>query len=360
MDVLGSVQLKAVRDLPLLSEEEFQALIKKRDEGDKEAVHTIAIHNLRLGYSQVAKTISQMSYKRIGDVDADDIWQEVYLSLVEAAKAYDPSLKGKFSTYAYHFIGNKCFTILHQWRKHARSHPGPALDREEMIHREPMQGMMSDEVDEKTDTDRLYDELEALCLASGSDAFINRVKLAISGNMIDYGVNPDFDLGCAEKHIREVLELPYDAAALDDLKCRIEKAENILYILDNCGEAVLDRLLLETMKDKVTIGVRGKPIINDITRKELADSALDDFPVIDTGCNAPGAPLRMISPEFRDKMESADLVIAKGQGNFESLEGFFTAKPIYFLFRAKCPVIQKYLDVSFGSLQIQGRNLTVR
>ncbi len=206
----------------------------------------------------------------------------------------------------------------------------------------------------------LYDELEALCLASGSDSFINRVKLAISGNMIDYGVNPDFDLGCAEKHIREVLELPYDAAALDDLKCRIEKAENILYILDNCGEAVLDRLLLETMKDKVTIGVRGKPIINDITRKELADSALDDFPVIDTGCNAPGAPLRLISPEFRDKMESVDLVIAKGQGNFESLEGFFTARPIYFLFRAKCPVIQKYLDVSFGSLQIQGRNLTVR
>lgn len=206
----------------------------------------------------------------------------------------------------------------------------------------------------------LYDELETLCIDSGSDAFINRVKLAISGNMIDYGVNPDFDLGCAEKHIREVLELPYDAEALDDLKCRIEKAENILYILDNCGEAVLDRLLLETMKDKVTIGVRGKPIINDITRKELADSALDDFPVIDTGCNAPGAPLRLISPEFRDKMESVDLVIAKGQGNFESLEGFFTAKPIYFLFRAKCPVIQKYLDVSFGSLQIQGRNLTVR
>lgn len=204
----------------------------------------------------------------------------------------------------------------------------------------------------------LYDELETLCIDSGNDAFINRVKLAISGNMIDYGVNPDFDLDCAEKHIREVLELPCDAEALDDLKCRIEKAENILYILDNCGEAVLDRLLLETMKDKVTIGVRGMPIINDITRKELAASALDDFPVIDTGCNAPGAPLRLISPEFRHKMESVDLVIAKGQGNFESLEGFFTARPIYFLFRAKCPVIQKYLDVSFGSLQIVGRNLT--
>ena len=204
----------------------------------------------------------------------------------------------------------------------------------------------------------LYGELEQLCLDSGDDAFVNRVKLAVSGNMIDYGVNPDFDLDCAEKHIREVLELPCDTAALEDLKQRIEKAESILYILDNCGEAVLDRLLLETMKGKVTIGVRGLPILNDITRKELAASALDDFPVIDTGSNAPGAPLRLISPEFRHKMESVDLVIAKGQGNFESLEGFFSAKPVYFLFRAKCPVIQKYLNVDFGSLQIQGRNLT--
>lgn len=205
----------------------------------------------------------------------------------------------------------------------------------------------------------VYGELDELCRNVPADrSFLLRLKLAVSGNMIDYGVNPDFDLDCAEKHIREVLELPCDTAAAEDLEERIRNAESILYILDNCGEAVLDRLLLETMKDKVTIGVRGRPILNDITRKELAASALDDFPVIDTGCNAPGAPLRLISPGFRQKMESVDLVIAKGQGNFESLEGAFVSTPIYFLFRAKCPVIQKYLDADFGSLQIQGRNLT--
>ena len=206
----------------------------------------------------------------------------------------------------------------------------------------------------------VYGELEKMCAGAGSGSFVLRLKLAISGNMIDYGVLPDYDLDCAEKHIREVIDLPCDMAAVNDLAGRIEKAENILYILDNCGEAVLDRLLLETMKGKVTIGVRGRPIMNDITREELAASALDDFPVIDTGCNAPGAPLRMISGEFKRAMEAADLVIAKGQGNFESLEGDFTARPIYYLFRAKCPVIQNYLNVSFGSLQIQGRNLTVK
>ena len=203
----------------------------------------------------------------------------------------------------------------------------------------------------------LYSEMEQLCLNAGNDEFATRVKLAVAGNMIDYGVNPDFDLSQAEQAIREVLDLPCDTNALADLKQRIEQAGKIVYILDNCGEAVLDRLLLETMKDKVTIAVRGKAIMNDITRREIAASNLADFPLIDTGSNAPGAPLKLVSPEFRRTLESADLVIAKGQGNFESLEEDFTSKPIYFLLRAKCPVIQNYLGVDYGSLQLIGKNL---
>ena len=175
--------------------------------------------------------------------------------------------------------------------------------------------------------------------------------------MIDYGVNPDFDLSQAEGAIREVSSLPCDLNALADLEQRIENAGNIIYVLDNCGEAVLDRLLLETMKDKVTIAVRGGAILNDITRKEIEASNLSDFRVIDTGCNAPGAPLKLVSSEFLSALNSADLVIAKGQGNFESMEEDFHARPIYFLLRAKCPVIQNYLGVNFGSLQIIGRNL---
>ena len=176
----------------------------------------------------------------------------------------------------------------------------------------------------------LYDELAEFCRNSGKDEFINRVKLAISGNMIDYGVNPDFDLSQAEKAIREVSSLPCDLEALNDLKQRIRNSRQIIYILDNCGEAVLDRLLLETMKDKVTIAVRGGAILNDITRKEIGISNLADFPAIDTGCSAPGAPLKLVSPEFRAALDNADLVIAKGQGNFESMEADFHTRPIYF------------------------------
>ena len=204
---------------------------------------------------------------------------------------------------------------------------------------------------------KLYDEMVQLCNDAGENEFITRLKLAISGNMIDYGVNPDFDLSKAETMIREVLTLPCDENAVADLEKRIRNAGKIVYILDNCGEAVLDRLLLETMKEKVTIAVRGKAIINDITRREVALSNLSEFPLIDTGCNAPGAPLKLVSDEFRQALDNADLVIAKGQGNFESLEGDFKSTPIYFLLRAKCPVIQKYLGVSFGTLQIIGKNL---
>ena len=204
----------------------------------------------------------------------------------------------------------------------------------------------------------IYPELEKICRASGDREFMNRVKLAISGNVIDYGVNPDFDVSQAEKQIREVLDMPCDMEALRDLKKRLSDAGNILYILDNCGEAVLDRLLLDTVKGKVTIAVRGRAIINDITRREVEASNLSDFPLIDTGCNAPGAPLKLVSPEFRAAMDNADLIIAKGQGNFESLEHEYTARPIYFLFRAKCRVIQNYINAEAGSLQIRGKNLS--
>lgn len=201
---------------------------------------------------------------------------------------------------------------------------------------------------------KLYNEL-----ADSVNSFELRLKLAISGNMIDYGVNPDFDLADAENFIREAMAMPFDRAAASDLESRINSAKKILYILDNCGEAVFDRLLLETMKGKVTIAVRGGAIINDITRREVAASNLADFPLTDTGCAAPGAPLPLISADFRRAMETSDLIIAKGQGNFESLEGDFTAKPIYFLFRAKCPVIQKYTNSAPGSIQIIGRNLNL-
>ena len=203
----------------------------------------------------------------------------------------------------------------------------------------------------------LFPLLEPM-VKNAADPFAMAVKLAIGGNVIDFGATPFFKLDSARKAILETVETPVDTAMLEKLRSRAGKAENIFYILDNCGEAVIDRLLIDVLgADKITLGVRGRAIFNDITRKELADSGLGDLPVIDTGDNAPGVSLKFSDPGFLERLQKADLVIAKGQGNFESLNDAPENGNIFFLFRVKCPVVENLTGCAAGSLQIrQGRN----
>jgi len=194
-------------------------------------------------------------------------------------------------------------------------------------------------------------------IVSGTeDPFAAAVRLAIAGNIIDYGATPDFDLAQARDGIMEALRLPVDANAITLLKSRMDQAEKILYVLDNCGEAVLDRLLMEPYREKLLIGVRGRCAQNDVTRREARLSGLDFAPIVDTGDNSPGVVQERTSELFLRAMEEADLVIAKGQGNFESLEDNVT-RPTFFLFRAKCPVIMRYIGAEKNSIQIRTRNV---
>lgn len=198
----------------------------------------------------------------------------------------------------------------------------------------------------------LYPELETM-VKNADDPFLMAVKLAIGGNVIDFGATPDFQLKDAENAIRSTIGQPVDTLTLESLRQSARQAEKILYILDNCGEAVIDRLLIKELGiEKVTLGVRGEAILNDVTRAELPASGLADLPVIDTGFNAPGVSLRFSSPEFLEYMKNADLVIAKGQGNFESLNDAPDNGNIFFLFRVKCPVICEITGKERGSLQI--------
>ena len=134
--------------------------------------------------------------------------------------------------------------------------------------------------------------------AAAPDPFAASVLYAIGGNLIDYGVNPDFDIRKAERAIREVAEMEYDRAMMAELHRRLDRAGRVLYILDNCGEAVIDRLVIEPYREKITIGVRGKAIMNDITRAEVVPSGLDFVPVVDTGRAIAGVSLAECSEEF--------------------------------------------------------------
>lgn len=204
---------------------------------------------------------------------------------------------------------------------------------------------------------QLYGELENM-VQNAADPFAMALRLAIGGNVIDFGATPDFQLSDAADAIRKTAAGKLDENALNLLREKAAGAKDIFYILDNCGEAVIDRLLIEQLgTDKVTLGVRGMPILNDITRNELTESNLADIPVIDTGDRSPGVSLKFSSGEFLHKLYHADLVIAKGQGNYESLYDAPDNDHIFFLFRVKCPVIEMQTGNKKGSLQIrQGIN----
>lgn len=191
---------------------------------------------------------------------------------------------------------------------------------------------------------------------SAEDRFETIVRMVIAGNIIDFGADRHFDLQTVQTRVMEVLHMPLDRTAVIRLQTAMAGAGKILYLLDNCGEAVIDRLLIEPYREKITVAVRGGAILNDITPREVEASGLLGLaPVIDSGDRTPGTALRYVSPEFRRCFEAADLIISKGQGNYETLSE--TTRPIFFLLRVKCPQVAEHLEQApLGSLQIIPRN----
>lgn len=184
------------------------------------------------------------------------------------------------------------------------------------------------------------------------------IKLIIAGNTIDYGANKNFNLDNKLIDIfhEAIKEYDLNPDSLDLMENKMNAADNILYIMDNCGEAVFDKLLLERYKEKITAVVRGGPILNDITMREAEKIGITDLVnVITTGENTPGVTMEDTSDEFKKALDKADLVIAKGQGNYESLSNI--QKPAFFILRVKCPVVAKDINAPTGEPVITTGNL---
>jgi len=196
---------------------------------------------------------------------------------------------------------------------------------------------------------QMYPELKNR-VATSADPLETAVRLAIAGNIIDFGVNSDMEESHIEIIIAESLTAPLDMGVLEDFKQAAAQAENILYLGDNAGEIVFDRLLIELLGCKrITLVVKAGPIINDATIEDAIDTGLSDVvKVIDNGSDAPGTILRSCSESFRHRFNEADLIVAKGQGNYETLNN--VDKEIFFILRAKCPVIARHLGCEIGSL----------
>ena len=178
------------------------------------------------------------------------------------------------------------------------------------------------------------------------------VRLAVAGNIIDCGVNSDLD----EAHVCDGVEHAFAEPLngdMTDVLDAISAAEHILYLADNAGEIVFDRLLIEQMPRKnVTVVVRGGPVINDATMDDAqAAGLLEIVEVIDNGSDAPGTILEDCGEGFRKRFSEAGLVIAKGQGNYETLSE--VEKDVFFLLKVKCPVIARDIACEVGTLVLR-------
>ena len=199
-------------------------------------------------------------------------------------------------------------------------------------------------------------EVRAL-IASHDDPLRAAVKVAIAGNIIDFAAVEAYDLKATIERVMR------QEPAIDDysrLREEVLSAETLLYFADNAGEIVFDKLLIEEMIrvrgkpfKRVSFVVKGGPIINDATIEDALYVGLDKLPNIEfrkVSSGKPGTGPERSSPEVLSWIRNHDLVISKGQGNYEDLSD---VEGVYFLLMAKCPVVAEDIGVKVGDIVIK-------
>jgi len=181
----------------------------------------------------------------------------------------------------------------------------------------------------------LYPRLKSL-VAQSDDPLDTAVRLSIAGNIVDFGVSDQIpDLWAT---VERVMDQALAIDDLDGLREALAAADHVLYLADNAGETVFDRVLIEQLGPPVIYAVKGGPVLNDATVEDALAAGLDSCAtIVDNGSAAPGTILGLCSNQFRASFDSAPLIVAKGQANFETLS---EAGPrVFCLLQAKCPVI---------------------
>lgn len=195
----------------------------------------------------------------------------------------------------------------------------------------------------------LYPELKRKSLGAPFERF---VRLAIAGNIIDFGTHSTVGVRTVLETIEQALEMEIQGD-VQRFEQACKKAEKILWIADNAGEIVFDRLMLDNMdRGNIVYAVRGGFTQNDATMEDAEYTGITDMvEVIDTGAAIPGVLPEYCSDQFNEVYGKADLIISKGQGNFETLD--LTDPRIFFLFKAKCPVVAEHAGCELGDIVIR-------
>ena len=185
------------------------------------------------------------------------------------------------------------------------------------------------------------------------DSLENYVKISIIGNILDFGAfTLDDDI---ESVIRQSLKKDLVIKDVEEFEKALKTNDKVLYLVDNTGEIVFDKLLLNKIKDydlDITIAVKSQPILHDATKKEALEAGLDEFgEIVEIGCGTVGYVDSEISDEFREIFNSHKFIISKGMGNYEGLtEIDLQDKDVFFLLCAKCNTISKDIGVNLHDM----------
>ncbi len=189
-------------------------------------------------------------------------------------------------------------------------------------------------------------------IKSDQEPLKGAIKASVAGNVIDFATPNHFDL---EEEFLKVFQTPF---ALSDEECffdALSKAKRLMIVGDNVGEHLFDKLLLQEIATsypdiQLYYAVRGLPIINDVTFKEAKEAGIDAVAtLVDSGVDSAGLAYERASDDFMACYDQMDLIIAKGMGNYECLEGVGD-KRIFHLFKVKCDVVASLAGVPLGSL----------
>lgn len=195
----------------------------------------------------------------------------------------------------------------------------------------------------------LYESMNKRVIES-QDPLWTSSRLAIAGNIIDFSIFTAVDM---EDSISRALT---ESLAVDDFlsfRQAVHSAETILYLVDNAGEIVFDRLLIDVLyglgKD-VIVAVKGQVVINDATMTDALEAGMGSgYNMVDNGCDAVGTIVEFCSESFLRQFDKADLIVSKGQGNFETLHELKRSN-MYFLFQTKCLAVSRELGLKEGAM----------
>lgn len=193
-------------------------------------------------------------------------------------------------------------------------------------------------------------------VSEGTDRLKQGLKVSAAGNIIDVVHAFDYDLW---EEVEKTVNQELLGEGLESFRKKLNEAPHLLYLADNVGETVFDRVFIETLDIPVKYVVKSGPILNDATYEFAAAAGIDKIAeIVETGSWAPGTVLSQATPEFQKLFAESPLVLSKGQANYETMDE--QGEKVFFLLRTKCHVLSDQLGIPVGNLVLkQGRSIDI-